>query len=393
MARISKSYDHAYVRGNMVWVRGRVNGEYVRVSTGKSVSSANMNFVEKHWEEILSEKLQKQEESMAREKIPTLEEFVPLSLKMNEDTADSHTIKSYEGMLRKHILPIYGDKKIDEISVADVRIWQQSLYQRKKLSYKTIKNLRAAWSSVFRYAIEYGYVSVNPVLSVKLPSKKKFVKFDESGRMTDLKGREIEEDIDPFTLDEVMKLIENAEGQFANILTVLFFTGMRLGELVALCWKDIDWHASTIRIRRSRKRNGDLGLTKNGKSREIDILGPVAKALKKQYKLTGLQNGFVFLNQYGERYKDYDVLREHFWRGLLRKTGLAYRTLYQTRHTFASIMLQHGEDLAWISQRMLGHSEISTTLRFYSKYIPQGQKKHAAFLNDLSTNRVQMQSA
>lgn len=76
------------------------------------------------------------------------------------------------------------------------------------------------------------------------------------------------------------------------------------------------------------------------------------------------------------------LLSSDKWIPLLRVCGLSYRTLYQTRHTFASIMLQQGEEIGWISE-MMGHVNIHTTLTKYLRYIPRVEKKRAVFLNDL----------
>jgi len=73
----------------------------------------------------------------------------------------------------------------------------------------------------------------------------------------------------------------------------------------------------------------------------------------------------------------------------LIRTGYDYRRFYQTRHTFACIMLQKGERLAWVSKVMLGHSDETTTLRFYSDYIPDDNVENATFLDDFCTSSVQ----
>ena len=70
------------------------------------------------------------------------------------------------------------------------------------------------------------------------------------------------------------------------------------------------------------------------------------------------------------------------------RTGYAYRKFYQTRHTFASIMLNQGEDIIWVSKIMLGHSEVATTYKFYAKYIQSTDKKQATFLDNERTNSV-----
>ena len=386
----NKNYEHAYKRGNRVWVQGRINdSEYIRISTGKSFNKANLNWVEKHWVEIITKYLEEKDNREFRDTIPTLSEYIPISLKLNRDTADKHTIKSYEGLLRRHVIPVLGDKKIDEISAIDIKLWQRSLYEEKLLSQKSVINIRAVLSGVFRNAIESGLTSTNPISITQSPRKKNFLKFSDDGTVTNLKGKPVKDKIDPFSLEEVYVLINKANGQFKNMISTLFFTGMRTGEIVALRWDDIDWHSDTIHIQRARKRDNGIGTTKNGKTRRIDMLPPVKEALQAQYRLTGMKNGYVFLNQYGERYQDYSILRNYHWKNLLRIAGFDYRAMYQTRHSFASIMLQKGEDIAWISKRMLGHSEIATTLKFYSGYIQQKDKRHAEFLYDSRTILVQ----
>ncbi|MBT5934992.1 MAG: hypothetical protein HOG88_06575 [Sulfurimonas sp.] len=97
----------------------------------------------------------------------------------------------------------------------------------------------------------------------------------------------------------------------------------------------------------------------------------------------------MFLAQNGSKYSKYDTFRKYHWKNLLIRTGYDHRVLYQTRHTFASIMLQKGEELAWVSKVMLGHSELATTLKFYAKFIPDENKKRAVFLDDERTDSVQ----
>ncbi len=207
--------------------------------------------------------------------------------------------------------------------------------------------------------------------------------------MLDHKGREIDDEkTDPFSLEDVYKLIETAEGQFKNILKLMFFTGMRPGEMVTLRWQDIDWNDEIIHIRRGNNSSQKIGTTKTGVARKSTLLPIVAAALREQYKMTGLQGGFVFLTKDGERYKNYDTFRKTHWKNLLIRTGHSYRKFYQTRHTFASIMLSEGEDIIWVSKVMLGHSEVATTYKFYAKYMKSKDKKHAAFLDDKRTSSV-----
>ncbi|RLA80271.1 MAG: hypothetical protein DRG78_11325 [Epsilonproteobacteria bacterium] len=387
----NKIYEHAYKRGTKVWVSGQIKGQlHHRMSTGKVFNRANMNYVEKHWEDLLQEHFEEEKSLAERKEMLTFSDFLPRSLELRLDTASEGSIRDYKSSINKHIVPVFGELKFDEITISVVKDWQRNLRIKSQLAQKTIISLRAMLSGVLNHAIEEGITSFNVVSQTKAPAKGLFISYDEFGNLLDHKGREIDDDkLDPYTLKDVRKLIDSAEGQFKWILTVLFFTGMRTGEMVTLRWSDVDWEKETIHIQRGNNSSNKIGTTKTGTSRKSTMLPVVREALKEQYKLTGLQDGFIFLAQDGGRYRTYDTFRKHHWKNLLRRTGYAYRKFYQTRHTFASIMLSEGEDIIWVSKIMLGHSEVATTYKFYAKYIKPKDKKHAAFLDDERTNSVQ----
>lgn len=78
----------------------------------------------------------------------------------------------------------------------------------------------------------------------------------------------------------------------------------------------------------------------------------------------------------------YDIkrIRETSWKKTLKVCGIDYRTIYQTRHSFATMMLENGEDILWLSN-MLGHTDSSMTLSKYTHYIKRKEKKRGEFLN------------
>ena len=384
----NKTYTHAYKRGNTIWVKGTIEGySHHRMSTGKKFSQANINFVEKNWESILQKYFDEQKTLEERSKVMSITELVEPTLASLQEIANVRTINKYRGIFEKHILPKFGDKKPDEISVSSCRLFQIDLREKSNLGYKTILNIRSAFSSIFKYAIDSEICEKNPILLVKAPSKNKFIHISEEGIATDHKGNSLDT-INPFTLDDVQTLIAMSKGQFKNILILQFFTGMRIGEMSALLWSDIDWNNKTIHVQRSSKNDGTIGLPKNGQTRRVDILPPVLEALKEQFKATGLKNSFIFLTKHNDRYHAYDTFSDK-WKNLLIRAGYDSRDFYQTRHTFASIMLQQGEELIWVSRVMLGHSEVSTTLKYYAKYIKDSSIRHAKFLDNFCTNNVQ----
>ena len=104
--------------------------------------------------------------------------------------------------------------------------------------------------------------------------------------------------------------------------------------------------------------------------------------LKKQYKLTGDKKSYVFLNSDDMHYYDIKRIRDTRWKRLLKDADIDYRTIYHMRHSFATVMIEHGEDILWVSH-MLGHSDTSMTLQMYAKYRKQKDKKRAVFLKGI----------
>ena len=155
---------------------------------------------------------------------------------------------------------------------------------------------------------------------------------------------------------------------------------MRSGEMIGLKWSDIDFTKSEITISRSRKMGVD-GKTKTASSnRTIDIIDSLLPYLKDQYGITGKYNSYVFLNKSNEAIYDIKRIRNTSWKKILKTCGIKYRTIYQTRHSFATMMLENGEDILWLTS-MLGHTDSQTTFNNYTHYVKKKEKKRGAFLN------------
>ena len=277
--------------------------------------------------------------------------------------------------------PSFHTKKIDEIKIGDIKQWYTHLTKSIN-AHEYASSINSVLSGILTDAMEDEYVDRNVTKSVRFPKKMHF-------------RNEEAVETNPFSLEEVDELIGNAEGFFRNIITFQFFTGARPGEMIALRWEDVNWNSKKIHIHRQRQneKNPDtgrceLGPTKTGEAREIDMLPIVEKALKDQYKLTGLKDGFVFLSTEGEPYMDHEGLAKRQWKALLKCSLMDHRNFYQTRHTFASIFLSEGEELAWVSKVMLGHASIQTTLKYYAKYIKERNVERGKFLNNERTQSV-----
>ena len=176
--------------------------------------------------------------------------------------------------------------------------------------------------------------------------------------------REEEPDIDPLSFDEMLGLLAALpELKWVHFYTVAFGTGLRPSEQFALQWHHVDFKRKILLIRQGFV-NGRLTLLKTrGSKRDVDMLPSVQKALEKHREETQGKGLYVFSNLEGGPLHR-DNIRNRIWNPALAWAGLRHRNPYQTRHTFASLMLQQGEDPAWVA-RMLGHT---TTRMLYERY-------------------------
>ena len=148
---------------------------------------------------------------------------------------------------------------------------------------------------------------------------------------------------------------------------------MRTSELVGLEWGDIDWLRGEAHVTRAMtqaaKGKAEVTKTTSGR-RSIKLLGPALEALKAQKAFTYLANQEVFQNpRTGERWAGDGPIRKTLWMYALKKAGVRYRRPYQTRHTYASMMLSAGEHPMWVAQQM-GHSDWTMIARIYGRWMP-----------------------
>ncbi|MBK3498195.1 site-specific integrase [Campylobacter fetus subsp. venerealis] len=179
----------------------------------------------------------------------------------------------------------------------------------------------------------------------------------------------------PFCLDEILELIKNAgDGELRLFLVIAFFTGARTGEILALTFDDLNFNAREIRI---NKTISDMGIIDSPKTkssnRTIDMLDIVYKELVKLKIKDGSERIFKL---------SHSMFRLKF-NELQEKLGYNRRRLYDTRHSFASVMLSRGEEPMWVGCKMMGHKDLNETYRSYAKYLPKEVKQRAVFLNDI----------
>lgn len=257
------------------------------------------------------------------------------------------------GTIRKHLIPNFGEKKVSDITRADILQFRSALAKvpgrsgNASLTNKTINHTVGLLLAILGEAAD---------------------RFEFSKPISNLKRLKVpRSDIQPFTLDEVQLILRSVRPDYRNYFTVRFFTGLRTGEIHGLRWEHIDFERKQILVRESIYR-GEATYTKNdGSQRAVHMSSVVEKALREQHKATG-QGDYVFCTREGTPLNGPNVC-DRVWYPLLRYLEFKKRRPYQCRHTCATLWLAAGENPEWIA-RQLGHANTEMLFRVYSRYVP-----------------------
>lgn len=271
---------------------------------------------------------------------------------MRYKTIRDSTLERYACHYNCHIKQ-FEHREVDSIKVSELNQWVNDM----GLSPKSVRGNISVFRMIFQEAIYDEAIDKNPIDSVRLPKLEKF-------------------EPEPFNTEEMELLLDKSSGQFRNLLAVLFFTGMRIGEALALRWDDID---SFIKVDKSI-RDGVITPTKTNNVRFIPIFDDLVPYLKSQRLETGLKNDRVFYWNGAKELKP-------IWLSLLRKCKMSHRILYQARHTFAIKALDSG--LFKVSQiaKMLGHSSVQMLFTKYAKFIKSEMDDLPTHFSTLGTKK------
>jgi integrase len=263
-------------------------------------------------------------------------------------------IRTLRSTIHAQLVPSFGAERVDAVTHEQVLAFRAALAElpgRKpgtRLSSKRINSIVAVLRQVMEEAARR-YRFVSPVIGIKR-----------------LKVRR--SDVQPFTLDEVQRLIAAVRGDYRDYLQVRCFTGMRSGEVDGLQWKYVDFERRLILIRETRVLGEDEYTKTDSSQREIQMSAPVYEALRRQEAATRQLSKYVFCNRQGNPVDNKNFV-ERVWNPLLRHLGLALRRPYQMRHTAATLWLAAGENPEWVA-RQLGHANTEMLFKVYSRYVP-----------------------
>lgn len=271
------------------------------------------------------------------------------------------TLRDYKLFIRLYLEPFFEGKTFGEINrsiLQEFRIWMRNnSASKKELSERYINKcfipLRMICTEA---AIEYGWIEYNPFFGFKKLAEK-----------------DAYENINPFSKDEQKKVIDALPEHWKPYFMTAFEIGARPGELIAIYPTDIDWENKKIRIERAMTYSFDdgyiEGTTKNRYSRRtIKLRKKMLEALQLQQEVWNKNKGkYFFCSKTGEQIH-LPNLRNRVWKKALNETGITYRDMKQTRHTFATHALATGENPLWIAN-VMGHRNTEMVIKVYSKYI------------------------
>ena len=306
-----------------------------------------------------------------------LEEYAPKWLQIKQAEVKPSTLTSYEYALRVHILPDLGKHQLGKLTREAIKAFLGKKNEAG-LSRDTVRVLHATLRALLEEAVESGIVPVNVARRAG-----KFVK----GKAD--RGEKIQF----FSRDELALFLETAKSEalvYYPLFLCLARTGLRIGEAIGLQCGDLDFAGFGIEVRRNIVK-GRVGTPKNGRTRRVDMSQQLAQVLrgeianrKAQLLRLGksadeLGNLWLFQSGAGGPLDDSKV-RKVLAR-LLVKAGLPRRNLHSLRHSFASLLIQNGESLAYVRDQ-LGHSSIQITVDTYGHLVPGGNRRAVNRLDD-----------
>jgi integrase len=291
--------------------------------------------------------------------IPLFADFAEVWYRENEVSWRRSYRTTVRSTLNQHLAPRFGGMRLTEISRAVILAFRADLgeaHGKKKGSRLSNRRINAI---------------LMPLRQILAEASDRFCFAMPFARIKPLKVKR--SDVDPFTLDEVQRILQQVRADFRAYYTVRFLTGLRTGEIDGLKWKYVDFDRRLILVRETIVY-GEEDCTKTESSqRDVQMSQPVYDALRAQEQATRGLSEFVFCNRDGHPL-DHNNVTNRVWYPLLRRLGFEPRRPYQTRHTAATLWLAAGESPEWIRSQ-LGHSTTEMLFRVYSRFVPNLTRK------------------
>ena len=275
-------------------------------------------------------------------------------LKSLQNKIKSSSIHKYNQLLDWYIIYYLDIPLININYIAIDNLIRKTLYVEKNLSAKTCNAVLCVLRECLSFAVRAGYIPSNPCDNVKrLP--------------------EVKKQIQVFTAYECNLLesyiVGKDKGNMFGVLVSLY-TGVRIGELLALRWQDVDFEKGYLIINKTLSDLGEETSPKSRASLRIIPLHDRILSLLTEKKQRATSDYIIETNQSRTGIRLYQGKFER----LLKKLGIAHRGFHTLRHTFATRLIESDVDVKTVST-LMGHSDYNTTLNYYVHISQEMQRK------------------
>ena len=281
------------------------------------------------------------------------QEFLKLYYEDMTPRLRENTMRNKKYIIDLKILPYFSNKRMNGITAADIRKWQNELISQG-YSQTYLRTINNQLTAVFNYAVRYYDLQNNPCR--------------KAGGM----GKNKADEMKFWTKDEFYKFIDSImdkQKSYAAFMT-LFWTGMRLGEMLALTPADIDFEDKTIRINKTyntkEKKNGPTKTYASTRTISVPdfLLADIKDYMNSVYGLTKHDRLFQVTKYYMEHEKE----------RALKNSGIEHIRIHDLRHSHCALLFEMGIAPLEVKER-LGHKNIETTLNVYAHVYPDKQRK------------------
>lgn len=285
------------------------------------------------------------DERQAIHSTPTVKQLAEDFLKAKEKVLRPRTMKDYrEFFFKKHIVPKFGNLKIDSIGKKEIENFHRSFSETPRMGNRILEIMRV----MFNTAVSWEILEKNPTQGIKkFPEHKRerYLSEDEISRLTNVL------DAEPNQMS-------------ANIIRLILLTGSRKGEVLSARWQDFEgevWAKPAFLTKQNKISRIPLS------EEAVDILQKMKTKIVTEKKLaTFTDNRIVSTEQYlfyNTQTKTHQKDIKRFWLEVCKKAKIKDATIHDLRHTFASVLVSNGVGLEVIG-KLVGHSNIRTTQRY-----------------------------
>jgi integrase len=282
----------------------------------------------------------------------TFAEAADAWLERKRPLIEASTHRGYEIELRTRLKPEFGRLRLRQVTRGHVEMYLSRLDAEGHLSRKTINDSLIPLRQILGRAVRDGVIASNPA--------------ENSDRDAPLELPYETPTMQYLNRADALRYLELCSAGYRPLAEILIGAGVRIGEAIALEWRDVDWDASALNISRTAKHGG-IGTPKGDRARSV-LIAPYLVALLREHRSRQTEGGtlpkLVFPSPRGVMLDRHNVRRRGH-KSAVDAAGLSPTLrLHDLRHTAATLWLAAGESIYFVQQQ-LGHKDIQTTIDLY----------------------------